>query len=243
LLARAAAYAKHRSQYSALFDYRTMKPLIAGPPFIRALEELAAASRCGPATENTLTPADTVRRIHDGECAMAIGWLANTHEEPVATASGMPQAIGAIPLPGSRDVYNFRSERWEQRGPEESPFVPLVGISGRLPFRQKHVAQINHWTGSRSSGDTLKEYAEAIQKSLDEPNCLIGLRIPGRLQYLQSLAEAVRATISGQASAEVALDEAAKKWQEITASLGMEKQRAAYTRSIGMRPPAAVPTN
>jgi multiple sugar transport system substrate-binding protein len=276
LLARAAAYAKHRSQYSTLFDYRTMMPLIAGPPFVRALQELAAATKHGPAAESGLTPADTARRIHDGECAMAIGWLANTHDWPAATVPGRPQAIGVIPLPGSRDVYNFRSESWEQRGLEESPYVPLVGISGRLgsltqecrqtatsarlllwvsgpemspsisasspatgPFRQAHVAHINQWTGARSSAETAREYAEAIQKSLDEPNCLIGLRIPGRVQYLQSLAESVRATITGQLSAEAALANAAKKWQGITESLGLDKQRAAYTRSIGMRPPAA----
>ena len=36
LLARSAAYARHRSQYSTLFDYRTMQPLIGGPPFVRS---------------------------------------------------------------------------------------------------------------------------------------------------------------------------------------------------------------
>ena len=33
LLARAAAYASHPSQFSTLFDYTTMEPLITGPPF------------------------------------------------------------------------------------------------------------------------------------------------------------------------------------------------------------------
>ena len=42
LVARAAAYAKHRDYFSVLFDRETMKPLIAGPPFVKALTELAA---------------------------------------------------------------------------------------------------------------------------------------------------------------------------------------------------------
>ncbi len=45
LLSRAAAYAKHRDNFSTLFNIDTMEPLIAGPPFVRALEELLAASR------------------------------------------------------------------------------------------------------------------------------------------------------------------------------------------------------
>ena len=34
LLARAAAYAKHRDYYTTLFDRDTMAPRIAGPPFV-----------------------------------------------------------------------------------------------------------------------------------------------------------------------------------------------------------------
>ena len=48
LLARAAPYAKHRDNYSALFDIETMEPLVAGPPFVQALEELVAAAKLGP---------------------------------------------------------------------------------------------------------------------------------------------------------------------------------------------------
>ena len=39
LLARAAPYARHRDRFDTLFDQRTMEPMIAGPPFVRALEE------------------------------------------------------------------------------------------------------------------------------------------------------------------------------------------------------------
>ncbi len=48
LLARAAPYAKHRDNYSALFDIETMEPLVAGPPMVQALEELVAAAKLGP---------------------------------------------------------------------------------------------------------------------------------------------------------------------------------------------------
>ena len=48
LLARAAPYAKHRDNYSTLFNIKTMEPLLTGPPMVRALEELVAAAKLGP---------------------------------------------------------------------------------------------------------------------------------------------------------------------------------------------------
>ena len=47
LLARAATYASYRSNFSVLFNIATMEPLIDGPPFVRALEELVAAAGPG----------------------------------------------------------------------------------------------------------------------------------------------------------------------------------------------------
>ena len=48
LLARAATYARHRDFYSTLFDMETMEPLVAGPPFVRTLDELVAVNRIAP---------------------------------------------------------------------------------------------------------------------------------------------------------------------------------------------------
>src|SRR5690606_16824586 len=72
LLARGAAYARHRSAYSALFDIDTMAPLIAEPPFVRALEELAATAQASGAPR--FTPAEAREALARGNCAMAITW-------------------------------------------------------------------------------------------------------------------------------------------------------------------------
>ena len=63
LLARAAPYAKHRDNYSALFDIETMEPLVAGPPFVQALEELVAAAKFGPTDPLHYDPRPLVRRF------------------------------------------------------------------------------------------------------------------------------------------------------------------------------------
>lgn len=281
LLARAASYSKHRSQFSTLFDYRTMEPLIAGPPFVRALQELVEVAKAAPKTFAECRPADSVRRLRLGQCAMAIGGLAEemeTSNPNNSSPAGTPPAIGVSPLPGSNDVYNFRSKDWSQRSEEENLHVPLVGTGGRLgsvtqesrqpaeairllmwlsgpemspqisaastvaaPFRQSHVPQVDRWTTTWKAGgwlsqDTIKQYGDAIQESLNETNCLVTLRIPGREQYLQALADSVRQTIDGKHSPDAALADVARKWQEITESLGVEKQRLAYAQSIGLKP-------
>ena len=74
LLARAAAYARHPSQFSTLFEYSTMEPLIDGPPFVRALEELVAASKLGPDSNKRLTPVEAKRQFLAGHAAMAFAW-------------------------------------------------------------------------------------------------------------------------------------------------------------------------
>jgi multiple sugar transport system substrate-binding protein len=273
VLARAAPYAKHRSQFSAIFDYRTMNPLVDGPPFARALRELVDASRFFPAEATQCSPSDAVKLLHDGQCAMAIGWLADTKDWPAVTSPTPSLDIGVVPLPGSADVYNFRSAAWEQRGNEESHYVPLIGVSGRLgsltkecrqpaaatrlltwlsspemsvqissassstgPFRESHLTQVKHWTGPLLSAEIVSRYAEAIRQSLSEPNCLCGLRIPRHQEYLSALSDATRSVVSGNAAAEVSLQEVAKRWNEITESSDREKQRHAYMRSIGLKP-------
>ena len=74
LLARAAPYAKHRDNYSTLFDIETMAPLVAGPPMVQALEELAAAAKLGPTDPFQYDPTAARAAFWRGECGMALTW-------------------------------------------------------------------------------------------------------------------------------------------------------------------------
>lgn len=129
LLARAAAYAQHRSQFSTLFDYRDMKPLIAGPPFVRALKELVAASKLFPATAAQMGPNEARREFFSGRCAMALTWPSRADDQSV---EGSAVATAFAELPGSVDAYNFRTESWEPRGEAADQRVTLAAVAGRL---------------------------------------------------------------------------------------------------------------
>ncbi len=134
LLARAAAYARHPDQFSTLFNIDSLEPLIVGPPFVRALEELVAARKL--ATRSGFTPAQVFASFRRGECALAITWPVVEGQSEADDASAILPAAAAwqfISLPGSRDVYNGRRSTWSRRNPEEDdPHVPLLGIGGNI---------------------------------------------------------------------------------------------------------------
>jgi ABC-type glycerol-3-phosphate transport system substrate-binding protein len=154
LLARSASYARHRSQNSTLFDYRTMDPLIGSPPFVRALEEMVAAAKYGPDDPFAVTPADARRLIFGSDAAMALSWptaAVDTRPTPPASGTAIPQdraaeadesgeaavaaktdVIAFATLPGSSEVYHLRDDRWDERRSGESTRVPLLATAGRM---------------------------------------------------------------------------------------------------------------
>jgi multiple sugar transport system substrate-binding protein len=141
LLARAAPYARHQDQYSDLFDFSSMKPLIDGPPFVRALEQMAAVSESASPDALNLSPTDAFRLLAEGRAAMAIGWAPPAASEAVSPEDGPSShenqsqdapVVRWTELPGSPDVYHGASKQWEQRGADEPQRIPLLAVAGRL---------------------------------------------------------------------------------------------------------------
>jgi hypothetical protein len=98
-------------------------------------------------------------------------------------------------------------------------------------FRNSHMASSSRWTGLLAP-DASRQYADVLAQTLNSPRALPGLRVPGRLDYLAALDDAVRQALDGKPASD-ALTDAAKKWHEITEKLGVESQRRANARSLG----------
>ncbi|MGO8745641.1 MAG: ABC transporter substrate-binding protein [Thermoguttaceae bacterium] len=130
LLARAACYAVHRANYSTLFSIETMDPLVAGPPFLRALQELVDAAKSRSPGQLKFDPSAVRRAFWQGECGMAISWPTAADKTPACREA--KYRIGFCELPGSAEVYNVGSQSWEVRGTEENPHVPLLDFAGRV---------------------------------------------------------------------------------------------------------------
>ncbi len=131
LLAHAAAYVKHPDNYSALFDIETMEPLLGGPPWVRAMEELAEAAKLGPAEPQSIDPAAARAAFWRGECGMALSWPTAARQTPPLAADAAVRAAVAE-LPGAGQVYNVGTKAWENRPEEAESQVPLLGVAGRI---------------------------------------------------------------------------------------------------------------
>lgn len=136
LLARAACYAKHWENYSTLFRISDFEPLIDGPPFVRALEELVAASRLGPRSALRSTPADVRAAFWQGKCGMALTWP--TAAEPMPGEPQPQVEVLFAELPGSRDAYNVETRQWQRRPEGDEGRVPLLGLAGLVGMVHAH---------------------------------------------------------------------------------------------------------
>ncbi|MDZ7618595.1 MAG: extracellular solute-binding protein [Patescibacteria group bacterium] len=267
LLARAAAYAKHRENYSVWFDMNTMAPLIAGPPFVRAMEELVEAAKLGGVESLELDPDGARRAFWSGRAGMVLSWP--TAAADIAPGPDASFSVGFAELPGSMKVYNVSRNRWDDRAEGECPQVPLLGIAGRLGvirhdsanpeaamallcwlsgnqwsptvcakspattlFRQEHLAGPSKWVESPISPEAAAQYAATAERSLGRGWWVTALRIPGRDAYLAALDQAVHSAVRGEATAQEALDTAAATWRATTDSLGLDRQKTAYRRSL-----------
>jgi len=130
LLARAAPYASHRENYSTLFDVTTMAPLVDGPPFVRALEELAADAKLGAAEQLDYDPAAVRAAFWHGRCGLALTWPSAAEKIPQPWDKRV--RVLTVELPGAVEVYQVNDRAWEKRRPDEDSHVPLLGAGGRL---------------------------------------------------------------------------------------------------------------
>ena len=262
-LARAASYAKHHNHYADLFDLDTMEPLIAGPPFVRALQELQAAYATGTPDQLGYTPHQARLYLEAGRAAMALTWP----DRQSAPVQEVPPGfeLGVAELPGSLQSYNLTLAAWEDRAAVEH--VPLLGFSGCLgsvnqntPYpaaAEELLASLagEEWGASvsQSNPSTLPPLRNTNWRSgwLPTGPCSTAAdslsstlrstlsrphRLPGHSRYLSTLDASLRSCLTGHLTPEASLSQTATSWRTITSELGTSAQRTAYQRSLGILP-------
>ena len=118
-------------------------------------------------------------------------------------------------------------------GPEHSLKAVTTAQSGRQPYRKSHFASVDEWTKFGFT-DPDKEYLNAVQSSLSYPNSRPDLRIPGLQRYYDALDAQITRALTGELSPQKALDNVAKRWEQITDDLGRERQLKLYRQSLGL---------
>jgi len=138
-LARAASYVTHRDYFSTLFEMKTMAPLIATEPFVRALTEMQAANPPGTPRR---TVDDVRRAFWQGETALAITWptAAAASDSFVRGDVVAMQTLkstepdfkaGVAMIPGSAVAFNSEKKIWDDRRREVPTNIPTL-VTGHV---------------------------------------------------------------------------------------------------------------
>jgi multiple sugar transport system substrate-binding protein len=269
LMSRAGAYAKHPDNPSVFFDEDTMEPLVNNPAWVRALEDYVEITSLGPPGMVNYDIGDVRMDMGAGNAVLAVDWadIGTISIDP--TQSVVKGLLGFGMLPGSYEVYNYRTGEWETFDePSHAPFLAFGGwsisvtatsenpeaafdfaafmgskdmsmllnvtpFSGVNPSRYSHFENIDAWVAAGFDEESARDYLGAIRDSIDHPNVVLDIRVPGYAEYYEALDLAASQAVAG-ATPRQALDECAKTWNEITDRLGREQQLKYYRESLGL---------
>jgi len=109
----------------------------------------------------------------------------------------------------------------------------VTGLTGVNPYRYSHFENVDAW--AQYWEDDPKLYLDTIMETIDHPNVQLDLRIPGAFRYFDALDVNLSRALSGEISAEQALNNAYDEWEKITDELDREKQLNLYRASLGLQ--------
>lgn len=121
-------------------------------------------------------------------------------------------------------------------GPEVAQAIVSDRVFPMVPVRASHLTFGLPDPRSAPSVES-RSWGEAVERTLSASQVVVGIRIPEADAYLADLARA-RAAVAGGRPAREALEEAARSWRERTETLGRDRQRWHYRRSLNHLPTA-----
>jgi ABC-type glycerol-3-phosphate transport system substrate-binding protein len=155
-------------------------------------------------------------------------------EDPHIPLLGVAGRLGSVVQRTAAADSALGLLQWLSTAPWDRQICPASAAT--TLFRQRQLTEPSRWVESGLPPAAAKEYAEIATRALTRDQWLFAPRLPGHAEYLDALDEAVRAAVEEKQSPQAALNAAAERWREITNRLGLDSQRAAYLRSIGLEP-------
>ena len=126
---RATAYAKYPGEKNWLFD-ENMKPLVNNPAWVRAIQDVVDALPSEPGDQINADPNTTAFQQFVTGTGSLLEWWGDigTFARTSDTAT-IGEVLNFDILPGSDDVYNFRTQKWEKlaTGPNHAPNMAYLG--------------------------------------------------------------------------------------------------------------------
>ncbi len=112
---RATAYVKHPDDKAWLFDADTMKPRVNNPGWVRAIQEAVDSLQYEPADQINADPGTTgFQQFMAGTGSMLSWWGDIGQGANTSDTSVIGDVVAFDILPGSEDVYNSKTAKWEK---------------------------------------------------------------------------------------------------------------------------------
>ena len=127
---RATAYAKHPDDPAWLFDPDTMKPRVNNPAWVRAIQDVLDVLDAQPADQINADPGTTgFQQFLAGTGSMLSWWGDIGSNAKTSDSSVVGDTVGFSILPGSDDVYNAKTGKWDKlgAGPNYAPNMAYIG--------------------------------------------------------------------------------------------------------------------
>ncbi|NTE88815.1 sugar ABC transporter substrate-binding protein [Agrobacterium rubi] len=127
---RATAYAKHPDDKAWLFDTDTMKPRINNPAWVRAIQDVIDALPSEAGDQLNADPGTAAfQQFLAGTGSMVSWWGDVGAAARTSDTSVIGDTIGFDILPGSDDVYNAKTGKWDKlaSGPNYAPNMAYLG--------------------------------------------------------------------------------------------------------------------
>ena len=127
---RATAYAKHPDDKAFLFDADTMKPRVNNPAWVRAIQDVIDALPSEPPNQLNADPGTTAfQQFLAGTGSMVTWWGDVGSMCKTSDSSVVGDVTGFSILPGSDDVYNSKTGKWDKlpSGPNFAPNMAYIG--------------------------------------------------------------------------------------------------------------------
>jgi multiple sugar transport system substrate-binding protein len=103
------------------------------------------------------------------------------------------------------------------------------------PFRSSQLDNVEAWKKVGYPEQDLTGYLDSMRKSDTDPGAATDLRLPGAASFQDTTEVAAQQVVSGQKSAQDALDGLAKQWSQLNERKGKDKQLKAYQESLNAK--------
>jgi multiple sugar transport system substrate-binding protein len=119
--------------------------------------------------------------------------------------------------------------------PEVSGADVANPFSGYQPWRKSHSENLEPWVEAGWKEDEALEYINNTLEVTNHPNAVIDIRIPGAAEMEDTFETYLTMALSGEATAQEAMDMCAEAWNEINENRGMDKQIEFYHKHLGYK--------